>query len=173
MGAPPTIMVTLSLRPCSLVMSMMVFMTVMVVVMRADIPQKLQPPLISSMNFWVGTSRPRSWTSNPAHWSMVEQMDFPMSWTSPSTVPMTAVPSFSVDPPAAASLGPRISIALFIPAAAERTWGRKSLPFWNRTPTSVIPADIASMMAVGAIPAASALLTASMMPGSLTATIAS
>jgi len=46
------------------------------------------------MKFLVGTSRPRSYTSKPADWSIVDTIDLPISCTSPSTVPFTITPIF-------------------------------------------------------------------------------
>ena len=115
-----------------------------------------------SMMVLMGTSLPRSTTSKPAMLSMEATMSFPIEWMSPSMVPMTIVPFFSVLDFRRSISGFITSIPAFIASAAASTWGRKTVPCSNCSPTSCMPSvKPCSMISTGSIPSLRASFAAS------------
>ena len=87
-------------------------------------------------------------------------MALPMSWTSPSTVPMTTTPRVSDSPSGSAAL--QISMAASIAAAASMSSGRYTSPSSNWSPTLRMPTTKPfCMMSCGLTPAAMARLATS------------
>ena len=89
---------TLSLSPASVMASTVLFVDSMATVSRPLIPTISGAcSLMASTNLWGGTSTPRSTMSKPSASRSATTMFFPMSCTSPSTVPMTILPFDSVN----------------------------------------------------------------------------
>ena len=113
----------------------------------------------SSMNVWIGTSTPRSITSNPALSNIIPTRFLPISWRSPATVPRIMVPALPASP--VARYGFRTSTPAFIARAAASICGTKIISFLKLSPTTAIAPIIASFkIAVGSQPASSASWTA-------------
>jgi hypothetical protein len=89
---------------------------------------------IAATNFSGATCTPRSITSNPAPSNMMFTKFFPMSCTSPLTVPIKNLPTVSA--PVAANNGRNTSNAPDIARPAINISGTKKSPRSNRAPTS-------------------------------------
>ncbi len=100
-----------------------------------------------STNFDVGTSHPMSCTSKPFAVSIAATMLLPMSWMSPSTVPMTTLPrTFLLFPSATA--GSSMAKAFFVASADIINIGRNISPLPNLSPTTCKPVAKPSSIAL-------------------------
>jgi len=133
--APPTITITCSRRPAFCNALMLALNIGMVVVRNAEKPTMSGLcSMIFSTNFSGATCTPRSMTSKPAPSSMMFTRFFPMSWTSPLTVPIRNLPMVST--PVSASRGRSTSMAPAMARPAISISGTKKSPRSNRAPTS-------------------------------------
>jgi len=145
-GAPPIMILALGFlaRTFSMTTGMPIIVVVIIALihtMSASVSRYL------STNWSSGTSRPRSCTVNPATSNIILTRFLPMSWMSPSTVPMTTVPliifSASILMCGRRRLRPPYSASAHI-----STSGTKYSPLAKYSPTTSIPAARPSITAL-------------------------
>ena len=144
MVAPPTI-TTSSLKRLPFRVATVLLRASLVGVIVEEMATNLVSGLLSSspMILEAGTSTPRSVTSRPAPPSMMLTRFFPMSWTSPSTEPMTALPALLAEG-SPASWGLRTSSPNCMVFAAISIWGMKTLFALKSAPISSMAGIMAS-----------------------------
>ena len=103
---------------------------------------------------------PMSITSKPAPSHIIPTRFLPMSWMSPLTVPITALPRGGA--PVSASSGRNIAIPPFIEFAESKTSGTNKIPSRKSMPTMRIPSTSASLRTLsGAQPRSSKMFVPS------------